>query len=125
MWSNLLIFLGVISSTAFMPKKFSCVITYLLMLKNFFQSSIYILFQILSFFFFVFLGLHLWHVEIPRLGVQLELQLLAYTTATAMPYPSHICDVDHSSQQCWILNPLSKARDLTCVFMNTIWVHYP
>ena len=34
------------------------------------------------FFFFVFLGLHLQHVEVPRLGVQLELQLPAYTTAT-------------------------------------------
>ena len=35
----------------------------------------------------VFLGLHLWHMEVPRLGVQLELQLPAYTTATAMPDP--------------------------------------
>ena len=28
--------------------------------------------------FFVFLGPHLWHMEVPRLGVQSELQLLAY-----------------------------------------------
>ena len=28
-------------------------------------------------FFFVFLGLHLWHMEVTRLGVKLELQLLA------------------------------------------------
>ena len=28
---------------------------------------------ILSFFFFVFLGPHLWHIEIPRLGVKSEL----------------------------------------------------
>ena len=33
------------------------------------------------FFFFVFLGLHPWHVELPRLEVKSELQLLAYTTA--------------------------------------------
>ena len=33
--------------------------------------------------FFVFLGLHLWHMEVPRLGVEWELQLPAYTTATA------------------------------------------
>ena len=37
------------------------------------------------FFFFSLLGLHLWHMEDPRLGVELELQLPAYATATAMP----------------------------------------
>ena len=31
--------------------------------------------------FFVFLGLPLWHMEVPRLGVKSEVQLLAYTTA--------------------------------------------
>ena len=36
------------------------------------------------FFFFVFLGLHPWHMEVPRLGVKSELQL----SATAMPDPS-------------------------------------
>ncbi|MDD0712989.1 hypothetical protein PSZ92_23630, partial [Shigella sonnei] len=35
------------------------------------------------FFFFVFLGLNLQPMEIPRLGVKLELQLPAYITATA------------------------------------------
>jgi len=38
-------------------------------------------------FLFVFLGLHPWHMEVPRLGVKLELQLLACTTPTAMPDP--------------------------------------
>jgi len=33
------------------------------------------------FFFFFFLGLNLQHTEVPRLGVQSELQLPAYTTA--------------------------------------------
>ena len=33
----------------------------------------------------VFLGPHLWHMEIPRLGVESELQLPAYTTETAKP----------------------------------------
>ena len=27
---------------------------------------------------------------------------------------SRICDLHHSSRQCWILNPLSKVRDWTC-----------
>ena len=43
-------------------------------------------------------------MEIPRLGVKLKLQLPAYTTATATPDPSCICDLHHhSSQQCQIL----------------------
>ena len=50
-------------------------------------------------------------MEIPRLGVELELQLPAYTTAGQDP--SHICKLHHSSLQCWILNPLSEARDQT------------
>ena len=47
-----------------------------------------------------------------------ELQLLAYATATATSNPSYICDLHHSSQQCWILNPLIKARDQTCVLID-------
>ena len=54
---------------------------------------------------FFFLGLHLRHVEIPRWGVKSELQLQAYTTATATQDPSHICHLHHSSPQRWILNP--------------------
>ena len=50
------------------------------------------------FFFFVFLGPHLWHMEVPRLGVKSELQLLTYAIATAMQNLSHVCDLHHSSQ---------------------------
>ena len=53
-----------------------------------------------TFFFFlsfVFSGLHLQHMEVPRLGVQLELQLSAYTTVTATPDLSHIGHLYHSS----------------------------
>ena len=56
-------------------------------------------------------------MEVPRLRVQLELQLSASTTATAMQDPSCICNLHRSSGQ--ILNPLSKARDRTCVLMDT------
>ena len=31
--------------------------------------------------FFLFLGPYPWHMEVPRLGVELELQLLAYIIA--------------------------------------------
>ena len=58
-------------------------------------------------------------MEFPRLGVELELQLPAYTTATATQDPSCVCDLHHGSQQHQILNPLSKARDRTCVLMVT------
>ena len=34
-------------------------------------------------------------MEVPRLGVELELQLLAYAIAIAMPDLSHICDLSH------------------------------
>ena len=78
----------------------------------------------LIFKFFCFLGPHLWHMEVPRLGVESELQLPAYITATAMPDPSHDCDLHHSSRQRQILNPLSEARYGICVLMDTIWIHF-
>ena len=66
------------------------------------------------------------HVEVPRLGVELELQLLVYTIATAMWDLSHICNLYHSliPWQCLILNPLGKSRDRTCILMDTSQVHY-
>ena len=74
---------------------------------------------------FVFSGPHLQHMEVSRLGVQSELQLLASTTATAIQDPSCVCDLHNSSQQCPILNPLSEARDQTQVLMDTRQVHNP
>ena len=44
-----------------------------------------------AFLFFFFLEPHPQHIEVVRLGVEYELQLLAYTTATATPDLSHIC----------------------------------
>ena len=63
-------------------------------------------------------------MEVPRLGVELELWLPTYTTATATLDPTHICNPHHSSQQHQILNPLSKARERTCILMDTSQVHY-
>ena len=59
-------------------------------------------------FFFFFLGLHVWHLEVPRLGAELGLQLPAYTTGTAMPDLSSVCDLHHSSRHHHIPNPLIK-----------------
>ena len=49
------------------------------------------------FFFFVFLGLNPQHIEVPWLGVELELRLLADTTATAMLDLSLICSLQYTS----------------------------
>ena len=68
--------------------------------------------------FFFFLGTHLWNMEIPRLRVESELQLLAYATATATPDPSHVCNLYLSSWQCQTLNPMSRVRDQTCILMD-------
>ena len=64
-------------------------------------------------------------MKVPRLGVKSELQLQAYTTATATQDPSHICDLHHSSQQHWILNPLNTARDRIHILVDTRQVHDP
>ena len=84
-------------------------------------------FRLISFCYFLwgfivvcfFLQLHLWYVKVPRLEVELELQLQAYIMATATPDLSHICDLHQSLQQCQILNPLREGRDRTCILMDT------
>ena len=76
------------------------------------------------FFFFAFLGPYLRHMEVPRLGVESQLQLPAYTTATAMPDLNCICDPHHSSWQSRVLNPLSEARDRTCIIMEASQIRF-
>ena len=80
--------------------------------------------SVLIFFFFFFWSFFVftWHTEVPRLGVQSELKLLVYARATARPDPSRICDLHHSSRQCWTLNPLNKARDRTRILTGASWV---
>ena len=81
-----------------------------------------------DFSFFVFLGPHPQHMEVPRLGVKSELQLPAYTTATATQDPIQVCDLCHSSWQHWILNSPSKARVSSWILVGFItakpqWEH--
>ena len=85
-------------------------------LTNFFLRWIvhFISFHFIS----VFLGPH------PRLGIELELQVPAYTTATATRDLSHVCGLDHSSWQPRILNPLIEARDRTQILIDTNQVRY-
>ena len=72
-----------------------------------------------------FLQPHLWYMEVSGLEVALELLLPAYTMATATQDPSRICNLCQSLQQCWILNPLSEARNWTCILTDTSWVLHP
>ena len=46
--------------------------------------------------FILFFRATLMHMDIARLGVELELQLLAYGIVTAMPDQGHIYDLHHS-----------------------------
>ena len=64
------------------------------------------------------------HMDVPRLGVESELQLPAYTTTTATPGPSRVCDLHHSSWQCQILNPLIEARDGTHILKDASWIYF-
>ena len=66
-------------------------------------------------------GPYLRHMEVPSLGVESELKLLAYSTATATATRdlSCVCDLHHSSRQSRICNPLSKVRDRTRILMET------
>ena len=47
-----------------------------------------------------------------------------HTTATAMQDSSLVCDLHHTSRQCRIPNPLSKARDGTRNLVNTSRIHF-
>ena len=62
-------------------------------------------------------------MELPRIGFNSELQLLAHPTATATQNPSLIWDQRHCSRQPWVLNALSKAKDWTRILMDTSWVY--
>ena len=83
------------------------------------------IFSVFWFVCFVFWGVHPWHMEVPRLGVELELLLPACARATATQDPSCICDLYHSSWQLQIVNPLRKARDRTCNLMVSSWICLP
>ena len=61
-------------------------------------------------------------MEVPRLEVQLELQLPAYTTAIATGDPSLIFDLYCSLQQCWILNHQARPGIKPASSWTLCWV---
>ena len=76
-------------------------------------------------FYFYFYCFRASSVEVPRLGVESELQKLASTTATATPDPSRVCKLQHIARQGQILNPLSEARGRTHILQRQHWVLNP
>ena len=83
-----------------------------------FITDLFSFWQFPKTFFFSFLQLHLCHMEVSELGVELELQLQAYATAMTTLDLSHICNLHHSLWQYQILNPLSKARNRTYILIE-------
>ena len=63
------------------------------------------------------LGLHPRHREVPKLGVELELHLWPYATATATRDPSWVDDLHRNSWQYWILSPLSEPTEWASSWM--------
>ena len=61
-------------------------------------------------------------MEVPRLRIESELSLPAYTTAPAMPDPSCDCNLHHSSRQRRILKPRSEARGPTHILMILVGI---
>ena len=90
-------------------------------------------------FFFFFLLYHLWHMEVPGLGIESELQLLAYATATATQDLSHVYTVSkpqlagnagsltHGMRPgiepaswrtlCWVPNLLRPTRNAKMIYL--------
>ena len=69
-------------------------------------------------FIFCFLGLHPQHMEVLGLGIKSELQLQAFSRATATRDPSRVYALHPSSRQRRIPNPLSEGRDGTRILMD-------
>ena len=75
--------------------------------------------------FFVFLGPYLRHMEVPKLGVKLELQLPAYATTTATPDLHTAASSTYTTAHC-------NARSLThwavqgsnCILMDISQIHF-
>ena len=63
-------------------------------------------------------------MEVSRLG----LNRICSCRPTPQPQQCQIwdasCDLHYRSWQCRILNPLSKAKDWTCILVDTSWVRY-
>ena len=67
-----------------------------------------------------FLGMHSWHMEVPSLGTAAASLHHSHSHAGSEPH----LQPTPQSQQHWILNPLTEARDCTHVLIDTSLAHY-
>ena len=107
------------------PKTHACLEGYLMRSRGSASQQLrktVVIWGFFCFFVFCFLGPHPQHMEVPRLEVKSELQPPAYTVATQDW--RHICKLHHSSRQHQIPDPLIKARDWTCILMDTSRIHF-
>ena len=69
--------------------------------------------------FFFSWGLHLQHMEVPGLGVELETQLLAYTTATSPAYTAACSNAESLTQ--WMRPGMEPTSSWILVRFLTHW----
>ena len=69
------------------------------------------------FCFFAFLGPHLQHVEVPRLGVEIR------ATTTATQDPSHVCNL-HPSTATPGPQPTERGQGSNPHLMDTSWIRF-
>ena len=72
---------------------------------------------------FFFKGLHLQHMEVPRLGVPSELQLLAYTRVMATQDPNCVCNLPQLTAVP-DPKPTERGQRLNQVLINASRVHW-
>ena len=80
-----------------------------------------------AYFFFLlllFLGMHPWHMEIPRLGGRTGATAASLHHTHGNTDLSSVGGLHHSSRQRQILHPLSRARDWTRNLMGTSQIRF-
>ena len=74
--------------------------------------------------FVCFLGLHMRHMGSSQARGWIRATAAGLHLRYSNTRSELVCDLYHSSRQCKIVNPLSRAGDGTNILMNTSWVHY-
>ena len=64
-------------------------------------------------------------MEVPRLGGDSELPLVAYTTATQHQIQAASATYTEALGNAGSFNPLGRVRDQTSILMDTSWVRNP
>lgn len=75
-------------------------------------------------FIFCFWGPHPWHMEVPRLGVESELQLPAHTTATAVQDLICVFDLTPQLTATPDLWPTEGGQGLNPQPHDSSWIHF-